>query len=104
GERDDVGLVGEGVEEGVGREVYFTLGTHCSDPADWPRGHQGLKRIMRQPVRLGIALVEHASLLCPLGGPSSPFSTRHGLTASGSLVHGALSRMGMPFCDSKRRQ
>src|SRR3954452_15830834 len=66
GERDDVGLVGEGVEEGVGREVYFTLGAHCSDPADWSRGYQSLKRIMRQPVRLGIALVDHASLPCPL--------------------------------------
>src|SRR5215212_134671 len=65
GERDDVGLVGEGIEERVGREVYFTLGAHCSDPADRSRGHQGLKRIMRQPVRLGIALVEHASLPCP---------------------------------------
>src|SRR5262249_30569391 len=73
GEADDGRAVAEGVEEAVGRKVDPPTGIAAGDPADRPRGDDGLERVVRQPVPV-LRLVEvnlaHACLPSP--GPRSP--------------------------------
>src|SRR5260370_22986744 len=54
-----VGGWSEAVEERVGREIDLALGAHRADPADRPRRHDRLERIVGKAVVVLRSLVEH---------------------------------------------
>ena len=61
GEHHDRRLVGDAVEERVGREVDLALRAHRGDPADRPRRDDRLERIVRQAVVVLARVVEHGA-------------------------------------------
>ncbi|MNT30790.1 hypothetical protein D3C72_1666000 [compost metagenome] len=58
-EHDQLRPVRDRVEEGIGREVHGTVPALRANPADRPRRDDGLERIMRQAVLVGVRGVEH---------------------------------------------
>jgi hypothetical protein len=56
-------MIGQPVEEGVGREVDLALLADRADPADRPRRHDCLERIVGQAVVVLGGLVEHGANL-----------------------------------------
>ena len=67
GEQHDRRIIGDRVEERVGREVDLALGAHRGDPADRTWCDYGLEGIVRKSVIVLCCVIKHVTRVCAAG-------------------------------------
>ena len=81
GEHHEMRILGDGIEETIGREIDDAVLAERRDPADRPRRDQRLERVERKTVRVGDGVVEHGALSGPIAQDARPRRCRRASAA-----------------------